>query len=148
MFLLQRAESSRPEDDGKMMKIVLPLLSVTTLYAAFYFAYINGLHGLALKSIESRTLPGRSDPLRTVYTEVPLIDRLLTALTVFFWPAADGSNPTLTLHSVGFAGTFGSAWILLTLESWRRGNAWTIVALYVHPSPNLSKIREGNTDQH
>lgn len=118
------------------MKLVLPLFSVFTLYAAFYFSFINGSHDLALQSVASKTLPGRNDPLRTVYTGLEPVDRLLTVLTVFFWPMTDGSTPTLTVHSLGFAGTFGSAWVLVTLESWRRGNAWTIAALYVE-SPSL-----------
>lgn len=113
------------------MKLVLLLLSVSTLYAAFYFAQINGSHDLALQSVTSKALPGRDDPLRTFYTGIEPVDRLLTVLTVFFWPMTDGSTPTLTLHSLGFAGTFGSAWMLLTVESWRKGNAWTIAALYV-----------------
>lgn len=117
----------------KVMKIVLPLVGLSTLYAAFYFAYINGTDKLGWQFIESGKLPGRNDPIRTVYTEIPAIDRLLTVLTVFFWPMTDGSHPTLTIHSVGFSGSFCSAWILLTLEAWRRGNAWKIIALYVHP---------------
>lgn len=114
-------------------KLILPLLSVFALYAIFYFAEINGLHRLALEAIASKTLPGTKEPLRTVYTGIEPVDDLLAGLTVFFWPATDGSNPTLTLHSVAFSGAFGAAWTLVTLESWRRGNAWTIAALYAIP---------------
>lgn len=110
-------------------KVVLPCLSAFVFYAIFYFAEINGLHGLAVKSITSRTLPGANEPLRTDYTGIEILDRLLTVLTVFFWPAVDGSNPSLTLHSIAFAGTFGSAWILVVLEAWRQGNSWSLTAL-------------------
>lgn len=113
------------------MKYILPLCSAFALYAIFFFSYQNGLHELGLKSVESGVLPGLNEPLRTVYTGVPKIDELLTVLTTFFWPAMDGSNPGLMLHTIGFSGTFGAAWILVTLESWRRGNSWTIAALYV-----------------
>lgn len=111
------------------MKYILFMLSAFALYAIFYFSLENGLHELGMKSVESKTLPGLSDPLRTVYTGVAKIDELLTVLTTFFWSATDGSHPALMLHTIGFSGTFGAAWTLVTLESWRRGNAWTIAAL-------------------
>lgn len=72
---------------------------------------------------------GSEGGLRTVYTGIDQVDRLLAVLTVFFWAVFDGSNPALTLHAVDFAGVFGAAWTLVMLEGWRRGNAWTIVAL-------------------
>lgn len=109
-------------------KLVLPLLSVFALYAIFYFAEINGLNHLAQGAITAKTLPGTNEPLRTIYTGIEPVDNVLAALTTFFWPATDGSNPTLTLHSIAFSGTFGAAWTLVTLESWRRGNAWTVAA--------------------
>lgn len=111
------------------MKYILPLLSVYALYAIFFFSLQNGLQGMAEKSVESKTLPGTSEPLRIVYTSVQPIDELLAVLTTFFWPALDGSTPALMLHTIGFAGTFGAAWVLVTLESWRHGNKWTIAAL-------------------
>ncbi|KAL7660371.1 hypothetical protein ACMYSQ_003252 [Aspergillus niger] len=109
-------------------KLILPALSLFTLYAIWYYADANGLLELARESIERKTLPGSDAPLRTVYTGFPQLDHLLTTLTTFFWPTTDGSHPALTLHTLGFAGTFGSAWILITLESWRQGNAWTLAA--------------------
>lgn len=96
----------------------------------------NGLNHLAQGAITAKTLPGTNEPLRTIYTGIEPVDNVLAALTTFFWPATDGSNPTLTLHSIAFSGTFGAAWTLVTLESWRRGNAWTVAALSV----NLSRI--------
>ncbi|PYI09224.1 hypothetical protein BO78DRAFT_337965 [Aspergillus sclerotiicarbonarius CBS 121057] len=109
-------------------KLVLPLFSLFTLYAIWYYAEVNGLLSLARESIARNTLPGSDAPLRTTYTGLPQLDHLLTTLTTFFWPTTDGSHPALTLHTLGFAGTFGTAWILITLESWRRGNAWTLAA--------------------
>ncbi|KAJ5652433.1 hypothetical protein N7507_009859 [Penicillium longicatenatum] len=50
-------------------------------------------------------------------------------LTSFFYPAVDGQNATLLLHTVGFSGSFGSAWALVTMEAWRNGNRWTIIAV-------------------
>ncbi|KAL2816479.1 hypothetical protein BJX63DRAFT_387425 [Aspergillus granulosus] len=110
------------------IKFFLPLLSLFVFYAIFYFSEINGSNKLVFESIAAKKLPAGDAPLRTVYTGVAPLDELLTVLTVFFWPATDCSNLSLLVHSIGFSGTFGSAWILVCLEAWRRGNAWTIVA--------------------
>jgi hypothetical protein len=111
------------------MRYVLFSLSALVFYAIFYFSYTNGLDALGHKAIDSGKLPGVNAPLRTLYTGVEPIDRILTLLTVFFYPSLDGQSPTLLLHSIGFSGTFGAAWTLVVLESWRKGNAGTIVAL-------------------
>lgn len=110
------------------MRYILFSLSAFVFYAIFYFSYINGLEELGHKAMDSGKLPGLNEPLRTLYTGVEPIDRLLTQLTTFFYPALDGQSPTLLLHSIGFAGTFGAAWTLVVLESWRRGNAGTVAA--------------------
>ncbi|KAJ5204309.1 uncharacterized protein N7498_005188 [Penicillium cinerascens] len=110
------------------MRYVLFSLSAFAFYAIFYFSYINGLDALGHKAIDSGKLPGVNAPLRTHYTGVEPIDRILSLLTVFFYPALDGQSPTLLLHSIGFSGTFGAAWTLVVLESWRKGNAGTIAA--------------------
>ncbi|KAJ5342383.1 hypothetical protein N7541_011507 [Penicillium brevicompactum] len=110
------------------MKYLLFSLSAFVFYAIFYFSYINGLDALGRKSIESGKLPGVTEPLRTVYTGVEPIDHLLTLLTTFFYPTLDGQRPGLLLHSIGFSGTFGAAWTLVVLESWRKGNAGTVAA--------------------
>ncbi|KAJ6120469.1 hypothetical protein N7523_004749 [Penicillium sp. IBT 18751x] len=110
------------------MKYILFSLSAFVFYAIFYFSYANGLHALAHDAIDSGKLPGVNAPLRTHFTGVEAIDRILSLLTVFFYPTLDGRSPNLLLHSIGFSGTFGAAWTLVVLESWRKGNAGTIVA--------------------
>ena len=110
------------------MRYVLFSLSAFTLYAIFYFSHINGLDELGQKAIASGKLPGVGEPLRTVYTGIEPIDRVLTLLTAFFYPALDGQSATLLLHSIGFSGTFGAAWTLVVLESWRKGNSGTVAA--------------------
>ncbi|KAL5355590.1 hypothetical protein BJX96DRAFT_184200 [Aspergillus floccosus] len=109
-------------------KLILPLLSASVLYCIFYYADVNGLRALGDKLVAAKTLPGVDAPLRTVYTGFEPVDHLLSVLTTFFWPTTDGSNPSLLLHSIAFSGTFGSAWILVCLEAWRRGNAWGLAA--------------------
>ncbi|KAJ5247143.1 hypothetical protein N7468_002126 [Penicillium chermesinum] len=110
------------------MRAVLFSLSASALYAIFYFSYANGLHELGHKAVASGKLPGVNAPLRTVYTGFEPVDRLLALLTTFFYPALDGQNATLLLHSIGFSGTFGAAWMLIVLESWRKGNSGTVAA--------------------
>ncbi|KAJ5553038.1 hypothetical protein N7494_002416 [Penicillium frequentans] len=110
------------------MRIILFSLSAFVFYAIFYFSQVNGLRELSIKSVASGKLPGLNEPLRTVYTGVEPVDRLLTVLTTFFYPVLDGQSPTLLLHSIGFSGTFGAAWTLVVLESWRKGNAGTVAA--------------------
>lgn len=110
------------------MRYVLFSLSAFVFYAIFYFSYINGLDELGRNSVASGKLPGTDAPLRTVYTGVEAIDHILTLLTTFFYPSLDGQSPTLLLHSISFSGTFGAAWTLVVLESWRKGNVGTIAA--------------------
>lgn len=112
-------------------KLILPLLSLSVFYTIFYFAEVNGANELVKASIAAGKLPTVDAPLRKVYTGVAPLDELLTILTVFFWPTTDGSNVSLLVHSIGFSGTFGSAWVLVCLEAWRRGNAWTLSAFPV-----------------
>ncbi|KAL4804724.1 hypothetical protein BDV18DRAFT_142388 [Aspergillus unguis] len=108
-------------------KLILPLLSLLVFYTIFYLAEINGANKLIKESIATGKLDG-SVPLRKVYTGFAPIDEVLTILTVFFWPTTNGSNLSLLVHTIGFSGTFGSAWVLVILESWRRGNAWKAAA--------------------
>ncbi|KAJ5951930.1 uncharacterized protein N7479_010343 [Penicillium vulpinum] len=110
------------------MRYVLFSLSALVFYAIFYFASINGLDVLGRKCIESGQLPSIDAPLRTTYTGIEGVDRVLSLLTVFFYPTLDGHNPGLLLHGVAFSGTFGASWTLIVLESWRKGNAGTIAA--------------------
>ncbi|KAJ5724404.1 hypothetical protein N7493_006132 [Penicillium malachiteum] len=110
------------------MRFILFSLSASVFYMIWYFSHASGLHDLAQEAVASGKLPGLDEPLRTVYTGVEPIDKLLTVLTVFFYPAMDGQDSTLLLHSIGFSGTFAAAWTLVVLESWRKGNSGTIAA--------------------
>ncbi|KAJ5729223.1 uncharacterized protein N7483_003731 [Penicillium malachiteum] len=110
------------------MRAILFSLSASVFYMIWYFSHASGLHDLAQKAVASGKLPGLDEALRTVYTGVEPIDKLLTLLTVFFYPAMDGQDSTLLLHSIGFSGTFAAAWTLIVLESWRKGNSGTVAA--------------------
>lgn len=112
-----------------MAKYLLLSLSLSVFYFIFYYADINGLRALGDAAVAAKKVPGTNYPLRTEYTGLPLTDKLLTTLTVFFWPTVDGSHPALFIHSLAFSGTFAAAWVLVTLETWRVGNAWSLAGL-------------------
>lgn len=112
-----------------LAKPALLALHLFGIYAIFVFAWQNGSKELVDSFIERQILPdtatalSKGHPMRTVYTGVELVDRLLIILGTFFWTALDGSAPELLLHTIIFSGTFGSAWILILLEGWRAGNS-------------------------
>jgi hypothetical protein len=81
------------------------------------------------QTIDSGILLPSGDALRTEYTGISPVDRLLTNLTPFFYPIAEGNAPGLLLHSVNFAGCLGSLWTVVLLESLRSGNKGRLVTL-------------------
>ncbi|KAL1999958.1 hypothetical protein VTN02DRAFT_3743 [Thermoascus thermophilus] len=112
-----------------LIKPLLPLLCLLTIYTLFIGSERNGLFPLIREAIESRTLPtgGNANgngtvPLRTVFTGTKLLDHGLASIAPFFWSAIDGSTPELSLYALEVAGSFGAAWVLITVEGWRRGN--------------------------
>jgi hypothetical protein len=110
---------------------VLPLFSVSAIYALFIFSFRNDLFFLIQDSIAKKILPGSDEPLRTTYTGIEGLDYVLMTLGPFFWPAVSGSSPSMSLYLCGFLGSYGAAWTLLTLEGWRRGNIGKLIALQV-----------------
>ncbi|KAH8689516.1 hypothetical protein BGW36DRAFT_390989 [Talaromyces proteolyticus] len=105
------------------LPLALFLFSAYAGFAIFAFSDRNGTLKLVEHFGTSKVLPGSGEPLKTSFTGIEPIDRLLATLTVFFIPVVDGSNPSLLLHSVNFTGAFGSAWVLVVLEAWRKGNS-------------------------
>ncbi|KAL1962496.1 hypothetical protein VTN77DRAFT_9617 [Rasamsonia byssochlamydoides] len=113
------------------IRCALPLFSLIAIYAIIGFSSHNGLFFLIQDSIANKTLPGSDKPLRTSYTGIRYLDHVLTNLGPFFWPAITGDSPSMSVYLLGFLGSFGAAWVLLTLEGWRRGNTGKVVALQV-----------------
>lgn len=111
------------------LPVVFFLLFGFAVFSIHVFSDNNGLFRLVEHSVETKALPGSGEPLRTVYTGIEPVDRLFSILTVFFIPVVDGSNPSLLLHSVAFTGAFGSAWVLVVLEAWRKGNSSNLFSL-------------------
>lgn len=122
-----------------LIRLLLPLLCPFTIYTLFICSERNGLFPLIREAIESRTLPTGGNrngtvPLRTIFTGNKLLDHGLASIAPFFWSAIDGSTPELSLCALEVAGSFGAAWVLVTMEGWRMGNVnggRGVVALYV-----------------
>ena len=116
--------------------LLLPLLSAFGYYSTHMLSQRTGFFDLIKReSIDILKLPGTDVPLKTTYTGVPQIDRLFTIFAAVFWPAIDGSDPSLSLQAAHFAGQAMAMWIIIEIEGRRRGNAWKLVCLYDHPLP-------------
>ncbi|GAD95170.1 hypothetical protein NFIA_077520 [Paecilomyces variotii No. 5] len=108
---------------------LLPLIFLFGIYAIFVFSSRNGLFTLLDDAIYSRTMPGGDGPIKTNLTGIKALDEnLLIHLNAFFLRVVDGSAPDLSLYAFAFTGSFGAAWILITVEGWRKGNAGTLMS--------------------
>jgi hypothetical protein len=113
------------------LALLFPLFSVYAGYAIHTLSGNNGTFDLIEEFGKQNVLSSGSgsETLKTSYTGIEAIDHLLTILTLFFAPVVDGSNASLVLHTVAFSGAFGSAWVLVVLESWRAGNSGNFFSL-------------------
>ncbi|KAJ9223023.1 hypothetical protein DTO271D3_623 [Paecilomyces variotii] len=111
------------------IKYILPLIFFLGVYTIFIFSSRNSLFTLLDDAIYSRTMPGGDGPIKTNLTGIKALDEgLLIHLNAFFLRVVDGSAPDLSLYAFSFTGSFGAAWILITVEAWRKGNAGTLMA--------------------
>ncbi len=62
-------------------------------------------------------------------TGVTALDEQLKVLVAFFWPVINGSHPDVSLHAANFAFQGSVLWLLLVVESLRKGNDWKVVSL-------------------
>ena len=112
-------------------KVALVFLAAGACYATWYIFLNNGTIDQITKILDvgPQLLPGTNEPLRTVYTGVPAIDRELTVLVLFFWETIDGSNPAACLFQFLFAMEVACGWGLIMIESLRHGNRWSLISL-------------------
>lgn len=103
-------------------KVALPLLSAFGFYVTYGLAFKNGTFGIVEKAAESFQLPGSNFALRSTFTGIGPIDNQLRVLLSFFWPAVSGDYPDASLRTLRFAGQAGATWVIVMMESWRRGN--------------------------
>ncbi|EGX95267.1 hypothetical protein CCM_03539 [Cordyceps militaris CM01] len=116
---------------GKLAPLALLALALAVPYFIGYLSFANGLMPLVDEIWAAGAFPDGT-PLRTRWLGLPKLDELLSKLVVFFWPVAAFQHPGLFLHSLAFSGTFAAGWTLVTLETWRDGNAWTLSGFSVH----------------
>ena len=110
-------------------KAALVLLSVAGYFTTWYFLFKNGTADHTAHSRKLGLLPGTKEPVRTVYTGVPVIDHQLTFLTLFFWEIINGSNASASLFGFYFATQVACGWGLLMVECLRPGNRWSLISL-------------------
>ncbi len=113
----------------RLIKYVLPFLSLWAAYAIFEFSSRNGFFGLLQEAIRDHALPETEEPLSTDITGLRFLDEILASVIPFFWPVTDGNMPGLSLHGVNFLGAVAASWVLIYLESLRVANQYRFVAL-------------------
>lgn len=112
-------------------KAALVFLSAAGYYATWYSIFHNGTtdHMARMRDVGPRLLPGTKEPVRTIYTGIPVVDYQLTILTLFFWELVDGSQPAASLFCFYFATQVACGWGLLVMEGLRGGNRWSLISL-------------------
>ena len=110
-------------------KAALIFLSAAGYYTTWYLLFNNGTTDHVAHSRKLGLLPGTKEPVRTVYTGVPVIDHQLTFLTLFFWEIVNGSNASASLFGFYFATQVACGWGLLMVESLRHSNRWSLISL-------------------
>ena len=109
-------------------KLILVVLSAWGFWTLWGFPYTNGL----LKMLGDLQKPGAllintSEPMKTHYTGVKVIDRQLTVLVAFFYTATDGNRADVSLHGLDLGGQVIAAWTLIVVESMRQGNKGKLI---------------------
>lgn len=113
-------------------KATLLLLSLTGFWTTWGVGKRTGFLALIADRLKAnvKLLPAAEKPLKTTFTGIPPVDQLLRRLTVFLWPAIDGTWPGLSLVAFEFSGQFSGAWMVAGLEGLRVGNRGNILSLY------------------
>ncbi|MCJ1229077.1 hypothetical protein MMC12_005742 [Toensbergia leucococca] len=106
------------------VKIALPLISLAGFLSTWGLGARDGFLGLLADRLHSKVqlLPAAEQPVRMTFTGLPLVDPLLQRLTIFLWPAIDGTWPGTSLVAFEFSGQFAGAWMVAGLEGLRLGN--------------------------
>ena len=113
------------------VKIALPLISLAGFLSTWGLGARDGFLGLLADRLHSKVqlLPAAEQPVRMTFTGLPLVDPLLQRLTIFLWPAIDGTWPGTSLVAFEFSGQFAGAWMVAGLEGLRLGNKGKLLTL-------------------
>jgi hypothetical protein len=112
------------------------LIAVTAGYCMIYIQVLNNTIPTLqlLVSSSPPKLPGSfpDQPLVTCFTSIKPLDETLVNLVSFYWWAADGGYPGVSLFGFWMVGQLLLPLsVLLLLEGWRAGNKGKVIALYV-----------------
>jgi hypothetical protein len=121
---------------------LLSTLFVAGFYTTWGLALQNGLLDTMeeISSAKSPVLPGTKAALNTKITGIKPVDNQLTILGLFAWQFVSGEAPALSIFTLGFGGQLVALLGIQLLESFRVGNAWKAVSLYVLPSSMLVSV--------
>ena len=118
-------------------QIILFCLSAFGFKALFLFSLANGF----IDHIQQPHKTGKLLASTPEYEDVPLsawlsgfsarIDRQNQDFLIFMWPFVDGARPDASLVFLNFAGAAGAAWMLVVIESERRGHKRGVLSWYV-----------------
>ncbi|KAB5576341.1 hypothetical protein GE09DRAFT_620878 [Coniochaeta sp. 2T2.1] len=119
------APTTTPHRPAVILLSLTFLLGLTSIYV---HAHRIG-YGDALLRIREKGPPyyfpsasTAEQPIRTWYTGIPPLDRVLTLATIMFYPITDGSAPQLSVYGFHFAGQFLGVLAVVGVEALRRGN--------------------------
>lgn len=114
-------------------KTALLLLSLGGCLTLWGFSYTNGLLQILTEHCEPAAQQlSTTGPKRTVYTGIGPVDGQLTTLITFFYTAIDGNRPDVSMVGLDFVGQIIATWMLMVLESLRKGNRGKLLTWYVN----------------
>lgn len=111
----------------------LPLLAFCYFASHTMGATINGMFPYLTEAVKSLSFNygiGSSIPMIKNFTGLASIDNTLRAYIAFFMPALAGIDPVARLQAIAFGADLVPLQTVWALESIRRGNLLTVVALF------------------
>ncbi|KAI1469275.1 uncharacterized protein F4812DRAFT_470295 [Daldinia caldariorum] len=109
--------------------VFLYIFAVGCLWGHLYRnGYLDAL--LRLKNEGPHHLPGSENAIRTFYTGIGPLDKLVTVGVVIFANVTDGSTPELSLYIFQFCGQYLAMLVMINIESLRAGNATNFFSLF------------------
>lgn len=108
--------------------LAIHLFGMNSMYGLIYRnGYIDAL--FHLRDNGPQLLPGSSHPIRTWYTGIRPLDKLLTLSVVMFANVTDGTAPQLSLYGFYFTGQMASIFTVLIIEGLRDQNEKGVMSL-------------------
>ncbi len=120
---------------SNVAKVLLPFFSFAAIYSCWTMSFSNGTFDRIshIMDVGPQHLPNSDQPILRRLTGVKAVDDQLDVLLLFFWCTVDGTYPDLSLQASWFGGQLAAIYTVYMIESFRVGNKWRLVSLYVSP---------------